>query len=146
MNQIVKRMPKAKSPCHCLNLRRASRAVTQFYDKVLEPSRLKVTQYSLLQNLKMVEALNISELARNMNIDRTTLNRNMKPLINVGLIRVTIGKDSRSRLVTLTEAGKAALTDAMVLWREAQASLEEYFGAAELDDFERLLSKLELLV
>jgi DNA-binding MarR family transcriptional regulator len=146
MNQIGKCTPKYPSPCHCLNLRRASRAVTEFYDKVLEPSGLKITQYSLLRSLERIESVSISLLAKNMNIDRTTLNRNMKPLMNAGLISVNTGIDSRSRLVTLTKDGKAALADATVLWGEAQTTLEKYFGEAELDVFEKLLSKLEALV
>lgn len=138
--------PKASSPCHCLNIRRASRAVTQFYEQVLEPSGLKVTQYSLLRNLEMVEPVSMSVLAKIMRIDRTTLNRNMKPLVNAGLITVNPGEDPRSRRVMITEVGKAALADAGELWNEAQAGLEDYLGVAELEGFEKLLSKLEALV
>jgi len=138
--------PKFSSPCHCLNIRRASRAVTQFYEKVLEPSGLKVTQYSLLRNLELVESVTMSVLAKTMRIDRTTLNRNLKPLINAGLITVNSGEDSRSRQVMLTEAGKDALVNALVLWDRAQASLEDYLGKAELASIEKSLSKLEVLL
>ncbi|WP_407310089.1 MarR family winged helix-turn-helix transcriptional regulator [Desulfosporosinus sp. SB140] len=129
-----------------MNIRRASRVVTQFYEKVLEPSGLKVTQYSLLRNLESVEPISMSVLAKIMRIDRTTLNRNMKPLLNAGLITVNSGEDSRSRQVTLTNAGQEALTMALTLWNEAQVSLEGYLGKAELDSFELSLSKLEALV
>lgn len=138
--------PKRPSPCHCLNIRRASRAVTQFYEKVLEPSGLKLTQYSLLRNLQAVEPVTISELAKVMRIDRTTLNRNMKPLIDAGLIMVNLGEDPRSRQVVLTENGKAALVKAWTLWDEAQASMNEYLGEADLNMLGKLLSKLEALV
>ena len=137
---------KYSSPCHCLNIRRASRAVTQFYGKALEPSGLKVTQYSLLRNLELVESVSISVLAKIMCIDRTTLNRNMKPLINAGLIAVYSGEDLRSRQVMLTEAGKDGLVNALELWEEAQASVECYLGEIELVSFEKLLLKLEALV
>ena len=146
MTHIVKSKLKSSSPCHCLNIRRASRAVTQFYEKVLEPSGLKVTQYSLLRNLERADPVSMSVLAKIMRIDRTTLNRNMKPLISAGLITANSGEDSRSRQVILTEAGKAALVNAYALWDEAQASIVEYLGVAELDVFEKLLSKLEVLV
>lgn len=146
MTLMVESNLKYPSPCHCLNIRRASRAVTQFYEKFLEPSGLKVTQYSLLRNLELVESVSISVLAKTMRIDRTTLNRNMKPLINVGLITVNSGEDLRSRQVMLTEAGRDALLIALELWSEAQASLEEYLGKAELDSFEKSLSKLEALL
>ncbi|MDR3586033.1 MAG: MarR family winged helix-turn-helix transcriptional regulator [Desulfosporosinus sp.] len=146
MNHLLVSYPKLTSPCHCLNIRRASRAVTQFYETVLEPSDLKVTQYSLLRNLEQVEPVTISELAKTMRIDRTTLNRNMKPLIDVGLIAVNSGDDPRSKQVVLTEAGRISLLKAGTLWCEAQASLKEYMGEAELATLEVLLSKLEALI
>ncbi|SPF39544.1 MarR family protein [Candidatus Desulfosporosinus infrequens] len=146
MNHLLVSYPKLTSPCHCLNIRRASRAVTQFYETVLEPSDLKVTQYSLLRNLELVEPVTISELAKTMRIDRTTLNRNMKPLIDVGLIAVNSGDDPRSKHVVLTEAGRISLLKAGTLWCVAQASLKEYMGEAELATLEVLLSKLEALI
>lgn len=142
----IKGSRETSSPCHCLNVRRASRAVTHFYEKVLQSSGLKITQYSLLQNLQRVEPVIMSEFAEIMRIDRTTLNRNMKPLQNAGLIMVNPGQDTRSRQLMLTEAGKATLAKARVLWGEAQVSLEEYLGIAELNSLEKLLSKLETLV
>ena len=145
MKQIIGKS-KLPSPCHCLNIRRASRAVTQFYEKTLEPSGLKVTQYSLLRNLELMESVSMSVLAKIMRIDRTTLNRNLKPLMKAGYITVHSGEDSRSRQVMLTEVGKEALVNALSLWNEAQTSLEEYLGEAELDSFEKSLSKLEVLV
>ncbi|AFQ42463.1 transcriptional regulator [Desulfosporosinus meridiei DSM 13257] len=147
MTQQLNYNSKSPSPCHCLNIRRASRSVTQFYERVLEPSGLKVTQYSLLRNLEWAKLVSMTELARIMRIDRTTLNRNIKPLVKAGLIEVNAsGEDSRSRNVTLTEAGKVTLANAGVLWREAQEAIEEYLGIEELDTLRNLLSKLEALV
>ena len=146
MKHIAGCYPKSPSPCLCLNIRRASRAVTGFYEKVMEPSGIKITQYSLLRHLEQVEPVMISELAKFMRIDRTTLNRNMKPLIEAGFINVNIGEDPRSRQVMLTEAGKSALCTATILWDEAQAALKEYLSDNEVEQFNRLISKLEALV
>ena len=146
MKHIAECYPKIPSPCLCLNIRRASRAVTGFYEKVLEPSGIKITQYSLLRHLAQVEPVTISELAKFMRIDRTTLNRNMKPLVDGGLIKVNIGEDPRSRRVMLTEAGKSALRIATTLWNEAQAALQEYLGESEVEQFNHLISKLEAIV
>ena len=136
---------KPLSPCHCLNIRRASRAVTQLYDHVLTPIGLKVTQYSLLRNLQQVEPVNMNELAQKLRLDRTTLNRNLQPLIQAGFITVRAGEDLRSRQVMLTESGHAVLENALPFWNQAQASLEEYLGAADLAVFEKMLSRLENL-
>lgn len=141
----IELFPKRSSPCHCLNIRRASRAVTQLYDKFVGQSGLKLAQYSLLRHLEAVEPATITALAKIMRIDRTTLSRNMKPLLEAGLIIVNSGEDPRSRQVMLTETGKAAIASANKLWDKAQAALEEYLGK-ELHNFEKVLSKLEALI
>lgn len=146
MKHIDKTYPKPSSPCNCMNIRRASRAVTQFYDEVLKPSGLTIAQLGLLRHLEIAELTTISELAKLMRIDRTTLNRNMKPLAESGLITVSPGKDSRVRQIMLTYAGKAAATKAWVLWQEAQASLKEYLGDEDLSKYIQLMAKLEALV
>jgi DNA-binding MarR family transcriptional regulator len=129
-----------------MNIRRASRAVTQFYDDVIKPSGLTVAQLSLLRHLEMAETATINELAKMMRIDRTTLNRNMKPLLEAGFIAVNPGKDSRTRVIKLTKAGKDAADKGWTLWGEAQASLKEYVGEEDIARLVQLLSKLEALI
>lgn len=79
-------------------------------------------------------------------IDRTTLNRNMKPLAEAGLIVIKPGKDSRTQQITLIDAGKAALAKGWALWEAAQESLKEYLGEENLSKLVQLLSRLEALV
>lgn len=146
MATIDRIYPKSSGLCNCLNVRRASRAVTQFYDEVLKPSGLTIAQLGLLRHIEMAEQTTISELAKLMRIDRTTLNRNMKPLADAGLLAVTTGKDSRTRQVALTEAGRTAVRHAWSLWGKAQAAIKEYLGEDDLTKLTQLLSKLEALV
>ncbi|QDR81649.1 MarR family winged helix-turn-helix transcriptional regulator [Sporomusa termitida] len=146
MESVTGYYPKTPSPCLCLNIRRASRAVTEFYEQILGPSGLKVTQYSLLRYLEHVEPVTISELAKIMRIDRTTLNRNLKPLTEAGLITVNTGTDPRSRHISLTAAGKSAVNIATGLWDEAQAALRQYLGEPEVEQFNHLIAKLEALL
>ncbi len=146
MNPTMGSFPKNPSPCLCLNIRRASRAVTAFYEKVFEPSGIKIAQCSLLRHLEQVEPATISELASIMRIDRTTLNRNMKPLIELGLIEVNPGIDPRSKQVSLTKAGKSKVANVTVLWNQAQAALKEYLGDTGVEEYNNLVAKLEALV
>jgi DNA-binding MarR family transcriptional regulator len=134
------------SPCNCLNIRRASRAVTHFYDKILEPSGLTISQLSLLRNLKRVEPVSISDLAKVIRIDRTTLNRNMKPLMDSGFITIYPGQDPRTRQIAITEKGIAVLDSAWLLWGKAQESVKDYMGEDDLAVLVKLLSKLEALM
>ncbi len=145
MKHIDTIYPKNPSPCNCLNIRRASRAVTEFYDRVLKPSGLSVAQLGLLWSLKRAGTGTICSLAGMMRIDRTTLNRNLKPLADAGLLTVSPGRDSRTRQVALTDAGREAVARGAALWLEAQAALKDYLGEEDLDRLTVLLTKLEAL-
>jgi DNA-binding MarR family transcriptional regulator len=146
MKNIGEVYPKAPSLCNCMNIRRASRATTQFYDEVLKSSGLTIAQLSLLRHIEGGELPTISELANMMRIDRTTLNRNVKPLVDAGMIVINPGKDSRTRQLALTEVGREVVVKGWELWGEAQASLKEYLGEDDLAKIIQLLSKLEALV
>ncbi|WP_432718463.1 MarR family winged helix-turn-helix transcriptional regulator [Pectinatus frisingensis] len=135
--------PKQSNRCNCMNLRRASRAITQFYDDTLKPSGLTVTQLSLLRHLGMLKTATISELAKMVQIDRTTLNRNMKPLIREGFIDIRRGKDSRTRQIALTAQGKNAAIRGWKLWEVAQKTIKEYMGNNDLVKLTQLLLKVE---
>jgi DNA-binding MarR family transcriptional regulator len=146
MKHIDQIYPKSPSQCNCMNIRRAAHGVTQFYEKVLQPCGLTVPQLGLLNCIQMADHSTINQLAKSLRIDRTTLNRNMKPLAEAGFIAVYSGQDSRTRQVVLTQSGKETLEKGLVLWAEAQASLKEYLGEADLAKLVQLLSKLEALV
>jgi DNA-binding MarR family transcriptional regulator len=114
--------------CACFNLRKAARAVTQLYDNMLRPTRLRATQFSLLVATSLFGPISVTRLAEMGVIDRTTLTRNFKPLEKRGLIEVMSGKDRRTRVVSLTGRGREALRKALPLWKKAQASVVKELG------------------
>lgn len=146
MRNINQVYPKKSSPCNCMNIRRASRAVTQYYDEILKPSGLTTAQMGLLRHIEIAKKVTISDLAKLVRIDRTTLNRNVKPIADAGLIVIKIGEDSRTREISLTDEGKVAVANAWKLWGEAQDSLRDYLGKEDLDKLTQLLAKLEAIV
>ncbi|WP_119418670.1 MarR family winged helix-turn-helix transcriptional regulator [Desertibaculum subflavum] len=127
--------------CTCFRLRRASRKVTQYYDRYLEPSGLKVTQYSLLGNIRASEQISITELAEALGMDRTTLTRNLKPLLDQGLVTVSEGADRRTRAIEVTPEGDAAFKRAVPRWKEAQAKLIETVGRDRVTELHRLIDE-----
>ena len=144
--EITQTYPKPPSPCNCMNIHRASRAVVKFYDEILKPSGLTISQTGMVKQIELLAPVNISELAREMRIDRTTLNRNLKPLTAAGLITVETGSDSRAKQVNLTPPGKKAAAESWQLWCEAQGMLKGYLGEDDLEKFVDLMAKLEALV
>ncbi len=116
------------SACACANLRKATRAVTQVYDTALRPTGLKATQFTLLATLATLGDPPLTRLAEAMVMDRTTLTRNLKPLIAKGYVHVTEGDDLRVRNLGLTDSGRAAYDGALPQWREAQSRFVEELG------------------
>ena len=114
--------------CACFNIRKASRAVTQLFDGMLQPSGLRSTQFTLLVVLSHAGPITITRLGQTLVMDRTTLTRNLKPLANQELVKIGPGKDQRTRVVALTPRGQGALAMAFPLWEKAQASVIKRLG------------------
>lgn len=120
--------PMDVASCTCANLRRVTRVVTQAYDGALRPLGLRATQFSLLAALATLGTVAMVPLAEALGMDRTTLTRNLKPLIAKGLVRLESDSDQRVRLVALTAEGAALYQQGLPKWREAQSRLVEGLG------------------
>ncbi|WP_157268425.1 MarR family winged helix-turn-helix transcriptional regulator [Azohydromonas aeria] len=120
--------------CTCSRLRRLTRRVTAVYDRELAAVGLRVTQYALLATLRRAagaQGLAVSELAERMDMDRTTLTRNLKPLIGQGYAAlVADARDARVRRALLTAEGAAALDAAQPHWLCAQLEVNRTLGEA----------------
>ena len=124
------RIARLSSACICNNLRRAARLVTNYYDKLLEPAGLRVSQATVLVVLYLSGAQTINEMAEQLELDRTTMTRNLKPLAQKGLLTIASGSDQRTRVAALTPKGKAALLKVLPLWEQTQAYMVEGIGEA----------------
>ncbi len=125
--------------CTCFGLRKAARAVTQMYDQALKPSGLRATQLTLLIVAERAGPRGVGELAELLVMDRTTLTRNLKPLLDRGLLKSVEGADRRRRPVAITAKGRAAVAQALPYWREAQLRMAGSLGRAR---WRRLLGDL----
>ncbi len=114
--------------CTNFKLRQLLRRVSNHYDLEVGKSGLKTTQYSLLSHVLRLGPLRPGDLARAMTMDASTLTRNLKPLEAAGWVEVGAGEDGRSRLVSITDAGRAKRAEAQRHWRVAQESLNEVLG------------------
>ena len=113
--------------CTCFKLRKLTRAMSRLYDQHMARVGLKTTQYSLLSNAAR-GALPVAELAERLGMERTTLTRNLKPLVDAAWIELKPGADSRQRIVTLTDAGREKQKQAYAAWRAAQTEIETLLG------------------
>src|SRR5215213_6213171 len=90
--------------CTCFRVRGAARRVTQIYSKHLASTGLKISQFSLLGFVTAQGPVSIGRLSDLLATDRTTLTRNLGPLLKDGLIeRAQSGDKRRRELVARSE-------------------------------------------
>lgn len=136
---------KKISICHCTNMRQISRKITNIYDEFLKPSNLNVTQYSLLSNLKRVQPIKMNDFSKVVKLDRTTLVRNLKPLINLSLIEIKSIDKSKAQLLELSQKGIELQNEGYKYWQKAQEYIEQTINHAELEIFYTIVKKMQSL-
>ena len=129
----------APLPCTGARLRRLTRRVTVFYEQHLRAAGVRLTQYSILAHLDRTPQP-LTALAERLEMDRTSLTRGLRPLIESGWVSESRGEDARRHLFVLTSAGIAQRELAHEHWRVAQLALED---ALERDFVAQLNQTLE---
>ena len=124
--------PVKPQGCTNLKLRQLMRRVAQHYDAEVGKTGLKTTQYSLLSCLVKLGPLKPGELAQVLKLDASTLTRNLKPLAAAGWLTLGPGADGRSRIVTITDAGRDKRQEAQRRWRVAQEAINTTLGVANV--------------
>jgi DNA-binding MarR family transcriptional regulator len=122
----------------------ASRLVTRHYDRALAPAGVTVNDYAILARLDDEGPLPVGALAARLAMDRSTLSRELAPLIAAGLVTASPDEhDGRRRLLSLSAAGSTRVRDARPRWAAAQAALIDDFGRSRAD---ALIGELQALV
>jgi DNA-binding MarR family transcriptional regulator len=133
---------RVSEECTAASLRRASRAVSNAFDETLAPAGIRSTQFGLLVAVRLAGEMSLTALAARLALDRTTLTRNLAPLLREGLLRRVPSKDRRVRLLALTATGGRVVEGALPLWEKAQRSIVEGLG---LTHWNGLIKELELV-
>lgn len=134
-----------QSGCYCIDMRRAANRLTDFYDKALRPLGITVNQYSLIVNIHRLEPCSVVALAEAVRLEKSTLVRSLKPLLEQGLLQDVSAPRSRSRQIRLTDRGKKALERARPVWQDTQQQIKTVVGEDEVKQFMRVLRNLEAL-
>jgi DNA-binding MarR family transcriptional regulator len=125
-----------------MGLRHAARAVTQAYDEAIAGSGVRATQFGLLVALAQAPLVPLSKLAEVLGMDRTTLTRNLAPLLRDGLVEERKTEDKRVRAFALSARGKKVFEQALPGWRKAQARIVRAIASAELEQMQRTLARV----
>jgi DNA-binding MarR family transcriptional regulator len=136
-------LPVRPSPadCTCFRVRSAARRVTQIYSKHLAPTGLRISQFSLLGFVTAQGPVTITELADLLATDRTTLTRNLRPLLSSGVIERATAADKRRHELVATPAGRALFKRALPLWAAAEQEVRLAMGTKLTADLHGALER-----
>src|SRR5437773_4946008 len=126
--------------CLCFNLRRVTRAVTQFYDSEMRQHGIRPTQGTILSSLQAKDSWTMAELSDWLGMERTTLVRNLRPLQRDGLVQAVGGGRGRRVELAITEKGRKQIEKLTPAWKSAQSAAVKTLGEKR---WSAILSDLE---
>ena len=132
-------------PCICALLRKAGRVVTKEFDGYLKGSALRITQYSMLMNIRFNPGITVSQLSGLLRMDQTTVTRNVKILEKLETISIEKDHiDHRIKRITVTDHGMSVLRKSRSSWEQAQYNVVKTLGIEQtkalVDALQRLAS------
>src|SRR5215204_2656485 len=128
--------------CIAVRLRLLNRVVTNLYDDALRPLGLKVSQLNILVVTAHLGLARPAQVCKILQLDVSTLSRNVKPLQAHGWLEVVPEDDARSQPFRLTAQGKRLIEKAVPAWEEAQRQATELLGEEGIALLDRATRKL----
>lgn len=110
--------------------RRINRVLSGLYDERLAGIGLSIGQLDMLVALLLAKRpIRPIDLAREMQMERSTVSRNLAKLEALGAVEILPGHGRRERLVRVTPGGRHLVTRAEAGWAEAQDAARELLQA-----------------
>ena len=106
--------------CVCTMARRKARELSRAYEKAMRGSGIRASQFTVLATLVQTGPLPATRLADFLGVERTTLTRNLKPLLRERFVRIEDDADRRVHKVAITPTGEEAARRAFPFWKKAQ--------------------------
>ena len=123
-------------------LRKASNNLTKIYNSALIKVDLKITQFSTLKNIQKLGKTNIRVLSSELELDRTTVLRNIEKLIEMDLVSYKYENDDKNKIIQLTTVGKSKLREAIIIWEETQHKYIKALGIKNYNEIDTLITKI----
>ncbi|WP_121120198.1 MarR family winged helix-turn-helix transcriptional regulator [Croceibacterium ferulae] len=121
--------------CHCLVSRQIARHVSRIYDRHLAPTGISAGDLAIFSFVANEKTIAITDLAAMMVLERTTLLRNLRPLIEAGYLETARDPvKKRQHTVSLTKAGEQKRREAQTFWLAAQEEFEQEAGQHNAQD------------
>ncbi len=106
--------------CFAERVRYLNRSLTSIYDDAFRPLGITASQVILLVTLIERGTLSAGQLGRLLNVEKSTLSRNLERMRKAGWIEITAPTSGRTHAIEASRKGKKLLLEVFPRWREAQ--------------------------
>src|SRR5208337_1554820 len=110
-------------------VRKLNRMVTSIYDGALANAGLKTSQFSVLVAVANRKQARPAELTEHLQLDESTVSRNVERMCARGWLRLVQDTDRRSHLIEVTDKGQALIRKCLPAWQKAQAEVSRRLGS-----------------
>ena len=131
--------------CMCISIRKAANHISKVYDHELSVLDIKITQYSALKNIQALGNPSVNELSKKLDLERTTVLRNLDKLKKMDLISYKKNDVYKVKVISLTVNGRKKLNDTKVIWEKTQQKFLNAFGLSNKNQFDSLMNKISKL-
>ena len=128
--------------CIGVRVRMLNRMITAIYDDALARVGLKASQFNLLVATVNREETRQAELAKYLEMDESTLSRNVERMSAKGWLRLEPGEDRRSHVIKVTDKGLGLIRKGFPAWQKAQEEVNRRLGADSVAALKSVLRKL----
>ncbi len=135
----------ASASCISTRVRQLSRIVTRVYDDAMRPLGITASQFTLLTQLAQQDGITAVEIGHALDIEKSTLSRNLKRLLALGHITMDPPAGRRGRGLHLTPKGEMVIQQGFSVWREAQTRTIRVMGPESRSILDNLLGQAEKL-
>lgn len=126
--------------CAALHSRVFSRLVTRHYNAYLRPTGLMITQFTILNSIKVFTPDSIHHLAEVLGMERTSLQRTVDKMIQKGILETHASGHNRSLELRLTPQGERLYEEAAVLWNQAH---QDFLALAGDQEWSQVVQQLQ---
>ena len=114
--------------CLAVRIRLLNRTVTSIFDESLRPLGVKVSQLNVLMVVAKRGPMSPRDVARRLNMDKSTVSRNVDRMRTRGWLQVSQGDFGRKQILEIGRAGRTLIEASLPLWKKAQAQTEAMLG------------------
>ena len=114
--------------CLAMRVRYLNRSLTSIYDDAFRPLGITASQVNLLVAMIKRGPLSPGQLGNLLNIEKSTLSRNLERMRKAGWIEITPPSSGRTHAIEVNPEGKKLLFEVLPRWEEAQKTAGRLLG------------------